>query len=887
MALTKSTLDEFFGLNVSNIDYEKNLNEEQYEAVKTTEGPVLILAGAGSGKTHTLTYRIAHLIEKGVSPESILLLTFTNKAASSMISRANNMLGSNVRIQGGTYHSFCASVLRRYGDRLNFDSNFLIKDSTDAVDMINYVKELNNLSKEKDFPRGSELQNMFSIALNKSKSIEWVVINKYPKYEDCISDILFIKEEYTKYKKERNILDYDDLLVYTNKLLKENDDIRKRVSDSYKYIMVDEYQDSNLLQFEFIKLLRSFDNKNICVVGDDQQCLVEGTLITTKNGTIPVEQLTIDDEIMVAIGYGEYDFKKPTEIFSKSISKNVVSITTLSGRNIKTTEDHTFFAYKKKAKPKAENVADFYMFDHEGNDVHKYTHRIYSSDEELVEKLEALDFKNSDDAIQSLEALLSNEKFSHLKHSKYAKLLKECYHFFTEAKDLKTGMFVVLYDENKKKLINDKIVSIELEYYDGLVYDINIDFYRNYFANNICVHNCIYGFRGSNHKNILNFPKEFAPCKQIILNKNYRSNQEILDLSNAVSAEAKEKFDKTLVGTHEAGYKPNLVVVEDEKTEAQAILYDIVQKHLNEGIPYKEMAVLIRSSNDSNMLEALINSQSKRYCVPYKKFGGIKFLERKFVKDVAAYLKVLVNIKDEISWFRIFQMYINIGPVTAKKLVDEINAKGIEALMEPDKLKRAYGKCLPDIYKFYTETKTKDFVQQMDDIINIHYYNARTITIDNMKSSASVIKEERRTLDEEIEDAQLLIEMAKPYNTASDFLNDITLDAHNNEADDDYLTISTVHSAKGLEFNTVYVMNCVNGSFPWIKKPSALTEDAIKEAEEEYEEERRVFYVAITRAKENLIMFAPSNVFLYGRMEPAEISNFLKNNLELCEITNI
>jgi len=885
MDLTTNILDDFFGIKNSHIDYEKELNEEQYEAVKTTEGPVLILAGAGSGKTHTLTYRIAHLIEKGVSPQSILLLTFTNRAATSMISRANNMLGVNTKIQGGTYHAFCANLLRKYGKKVGFEQDFLIRDTTDAADMINYVKELNNMSKEKDLPRGAELVSIFSLATNKNKSIEWIVENKYPKYVDYLEEIVLIKEKYTEYKKERNILDYDDLLIYTNQLLRENDDIRRRISDTYKYIMVDEYQDSNMLQFEFIKLLRSFENQNICVVGDDQQCLVEGTLINTKNGLIPVEKITEKDEILVSSGYGTTTFVKPNEIMSKFTTTEIVSITTMSGKNIKLTGEHIVFSYKKKSKPKKENVANFFMFDHIGNDTHSFTHRIYSDNNELINELQSAKLKTYDDAVDTLKELLKSKKYSNMQQGNYAKLLKECYHFFVCADELKSGMFLVV--NNNGKLINDKIVNIEREYYEGMVYDINIDFYRNYYANNICIHNCIYGFNGSNHKNIINFPKEFSPCKQIILNKNYRSNQEILDLSNAISDEAKDKFDKTLVGTHSSGHKPEIIFVEDELTESKAILYYIVKKHLDEGIPYRDMAVLIRSSNDSNMLEALINSQGKRYDIPYKKFGGLKFLERKFVKDVSAYLKVLVNPKDEISWFRILQLYINIGPVTAKKIVNAIIENGVDELVKPERLSKAYGKCLPAIYKFYIETKSKDFIQQMDDIINIHYYDARKTTIDNMKSSNSVIKEELRTLDSDIEDAQLLIEMAKPYNTASDFLNDITLDAHNNEQDTDYLTISTVHSAKGLEFDTVFIMNCVNNKFPLIKRPSANTEEAKKEAEEEYEEERRVFYVAVTRAKENLHIFVPSNVMVYGKAEMAEISNFLVNNLEYCKLTNL
>lgn len=889
MELTKNSLDEFFGFkSTPTIDYKNELNEEQYKAVTNTEGPVLVIASAGSGKTRVLTYRLMYLIEHGVPPEQILLLTFTNKAASEMITRATNMLGSNFKIHGGTYHSFCANILRKYGKKIGFESDFLIKDSVDAADMMNYIKEMNGYSKEKNFPKGSELIAIFSIAINKDKTIEWVITNKYPKFEDFTKEILELKEAYVTYKKERNILDYDDLLIYTNQLLREHPEVCKSISNVYKYIMVDEYQDSNRLQFELISLLRQFENKNICVVGDDQQCLVKGTKINTKAGYKKVEKLTVDDEILVSSGHGLTTYVKPKEIMSKHFIGDIYKITTQSGKVIELTGDHTVFAYKKKFKPNEIDTADFYMFDYDGDEEFEYNHKLWISDKTLIKELDARNLSDGNQILDALFGLLKKPQYQHLSFNQYAKLLNECYHFFIHVKNLEVGMFLCVNSAEHGKLINDKIISIDVVPYCGFVYDINVDFYMNYYANDICVHNCIYGFRGSNHKNILNFPKQFNPCKMIVLNKNYRSNQEILDFSNAVSLEAKERFDKSLVGTHHSGWKPNLVYVDSETTEAKAILFDIIKKH-DSGIPYSEMAVLIRSANDSNLLEAMIMQESGRFHIPYKKYGGLKFMERAFVKDIFAFLKVLVNIKDEISWFRVFQMYINIGPAYAKKLVNEINESGIDALLNPVHLKRKYGECLPIIHKLYTELKDKDFSQQIDDIVNVHYYGARRLTIDNMKSVPSVIKEKKNELDEEINDAQILLEMAKPYKTASDFLNDITLDASGTSEDDngDFLTISTVHSAKGLEFDTVYVMNCVEKKFPWVKKPAANTQEAIEELYEEMEEERRVFYVAITRAKEHLLMYVPEYIFAYGSMEEAEISRFIENNTQYCDITKI
>lgn len=886
MDITKNSLADFFGTNIMpHIDYESELNEEQYEAVKNTEGPELIIASAGSGKTRTLTYRLAYLIEKGVPPERILLLTFTNKAATEMISRATTMLGIRQKIQGGTYHSFCANILRRYGHLIGFQSDFLIKDSVDAVDMLNYIKEQYGFSKEEDFPKGSELAAIFSVSINKEKTIEWVLQNKYPKYVDYLTEIEQMQSLYTQYKMERNILDYDDLLIYANRLLREHENIRRTLSDTYEYIMVDEYQDSNRLQFELISLLRSFENKNICVVGDDLQCIIEGTMIRTKKGLLPIEIINKRDKLMVSSGHGNIRYVKPKEIIKKHYVGDVYEIKTKSGKVLTVTGEHTMFSYVKKSKPRRIDTADFYLFGADGDDEYDYLHKLWISDKRLIREIQDKELYDIEETMDEFNRLLQEKRFSYLHMEQYANVLSECTHCFRQAKDLEVGMFVPVYNDNLQKLINDQITDITVKPYSGYIYDINVNFYMNFYANDICVHNCIYGFRGSNHKNILRFPKQFAPCKMIILNRNYRSNQEILDFTNAVSMEAKERFDKTLVGTHSSGHLPEIIYMDNDRTEAQAVLYDIVKRHTELGIPYSEMAVLIRSSNDSNLLELLIQQESRKYNIPYKKFGGLKFMERAFVKDIFAFLKVLVNERDEISWFRIFQMYINIGPVYAKRIVDEINTIGVEAaLTNPKHQGKKYGECLPYIWNFYKELKTKDFHQQIDDIINIHYFGARKLSIDNMKSKTSIINDKRVELDENIEEAQILIDMASAYKTASDFLNDITLDANiNGDNEDDFLTISTVHSAKGLEFNTVYILNCVDGCFPWIKLPAANTDEAKQEAEEEMEEERRVFYVAITRAKENLKLYIPNYIYKYGTPNKTIISRFIKYSKSFCK----
>lgn len=873
MQITKNVLDEFFGVQpTKHIDYKSKLNEEQYRAVMTTEGPVLIIAGAGSGKTTVLTYRLAYLIEKGVPPERILLLTFTNKAANEMITRAVDMIGADCKIMGSTYHAFCAKLLRQYHKAADLDAGFLIKDAGESADILNYVKELEGMNKEKEFPNGSQLAAMFSVSVNKQIPLELIIETAYDgRFKSYQDEIMHLQTAYTEYKQQHSFLDYDDLLVLTNRMLRNNEGVRRTISDTYEYIMVDEYQDSNLLQFELISLLRSFENKNICVVGDDQQCVVSNTKIRTVIGELPVDVVNDQDRAVVSCGNGKMKYTYPKENIKTHYNGYVYEITTRWGRKVTVTGDHIMFADDNTHKT-SENCADFYLFGGPASKQYGYLHEMAVTDEKLRARLEEAATDDIGESMDAMERILQEEQYDGISKERYAYITKGRGFKFMPACEIKPGMAVPCYNKTNRSVVGDIVKTVEKKVYIGPVFDLNIDYYMNYIANDIFVHNCIYGFRGANHKNILNFPKQFDQCKMIVLFRNYRSNQEILDFTNNVALEAKERFDKNLLGTHSSGYKPELLYVADEQIQAQTVLYDIIQKH-RDGIPFKEMAVLIRSSRDSSLLEGMIERMTSRYYIPYKKFGGIKFLEQAHIRDILAFLKVLVNEKDEISWFRIFQLYTNIGPVYGRRLVDGINQEGIQYLLDSKHKGKKYGECLPIIYNWYFELQKQELQDQIENIINVHYYNARDITLNARKSKESVIRDERKKLDEGIEDAMALIEMCKSYKNANQFLNDLALDANDKEdAGDDYLTISTVHSAKGLEFNTVYILKCVEDSFPWNCK-----------TDEEYEEERRVFYVATTRAKEHLYMLAPNYTIKWGRPERTHLSRFLDNTKIFCE----
>ena len=266
------------------IDYRNQLNPAQYEAVTSVNGPHLIIAGAGTGKTRTVTYRVAYLVELGVKPESIPLLTFTRRAAQEMLRRATTLLDARCeKVAGGTFHSFANIVLRQYAPLVKFDSSFTILDQGDAEDVVNLLRtQLKFDTKERRFPRKQTLYDMFSKAVNTVRSVKDILKEEYPHFEDYLDEIVRLQSAFEQYKAAHNLMDYDDLLLFLRKLLRDHDAVRETLSNRYKYIMVDEYQDTNKIQAEIVRLL-SGKHRNVMVVGDDSQSIYSFRGATIRN----------------------------------------------------------------------------------------------------------------------------------------------------------------------------------------------------------------------------------------------------------------------------------------------------------------------------------------------------------------------------------------------------------------------------------------------------------------------------------------------------------------------------------------------------------------------------------------------------------------------------
>jgi DNA helicase-2/ATP-dependent DNA helicase PcrA len=255
------------------IDYEKELNEAQFKAVTTTEGPLLIVAGAGTGKTRTLVYRVARLVEIGAKPESILLLTFTRRAAASMLTRAAALADARCqRVSGGTFHSLGHSVLRKFADEAGVAKNFTVLDQSDTEDLIDLLRRQIRLTKVQHFPRKRTIAAMFSMMVNKVLSLKQVLNQHYPQFVDERRNLETLFKSFEEFKRTRHMLTYDDLLVRFREALENSATMREQISDQYRYIMVDEYQDTNKLQAQIVKLMTA-RHDNVAVVGDEFQSI--------------------------------------------------------------------------------------------------------------------------------------------------------------------------------------------------------------------------------------------------------------------------------------------------------------------------------------------------------------------------------------------------------------------------------------------------------------------------------------------------------------------------------------------------------------------------------------------------------------------------------------
>ena len=383
----------------------------------------------------------------------------------------------------------------------------------------------------------------------------------------------------------------------------------------------------------------------------------------------------------------------------------------------------------------------------------------------------------------------------------------------------------------------------------------------------------IYKFRGADVQNILSFPKRYTDCKVIYLTENYRSSQEILNLANHVMTNATEGYQKNLRAQFSSQELPKVYSVNDTKTEAEFVLNRIKAKHA-EGIPYNDICVLYRNSFQSYELEVLLNKAG----LDFEKYGGIRFLDRAHIKDVLAFLRIYTNPSDELAWFRILQLHIGIGKVYARNISRKCLEYGPEYLIDDCHKRKKYGVHIRKLYDEIQSWEGKEFLEILKS--SCAYY-AKTLenTIRNKKVDSESDREESlQELERNKEDITILQEMAKDYDSALAFLDATTLDAtKSKENEEDKLVLSTIHSIKGLEYDTVILLDCIDEILPsarYIGSP-------------EDNEDVRCMYVAVTRAKNTLYMMVPKIALKYGKAIPGDLSRYIEGRDDLYDAYEI
>lgn len=608
--------------------YRTQLNDMQCEAVFTVNGPVLVIAGAGSGKTRTLVHRVAYMISKGIDPASMLLLTFTRKAAEEMIDRVHQLAGRQTaaKITAGTFHSFANMMLRIYGREIGISPAFTICDTVDSEDIVDLIKNDTEFKKRsRPFPQKGTVVEIISRARNFNRAVGDIIDSYYPKYLEFAEDIQTVFKKYEEFKKNRHVLDYDDLLERFLELLEKVPSVRERIRSKYRYVMVDEYQDTNILQGAIADII-SEKHRNIMVVGDDLQS--------------------------------------------------------------------------------------------------------------------------------------------------------------------------------------------------------------------------IYAFRGANFENILRFPQKWPDCKVIKLEQNYRSKKELLDFTNSIIGNCYAAYDKSLFSLSEGASSPLIKRAADAESEA-VFVADMIEKALIRVKP-SEIAVLYRSGFNGNFIQAELLKRNIDFAV----YGGIKFIERRHIKDMLSYAKVVQNPSDAVAMNRILKILPGIGTGTSGKIVEAISSGGFKEIGAFSKKK--YFSDLKKLFEmlFKAGGEQKGVAGTLS-IISDYYI--------------PLLKELESDYEERMRDISVFLQIASKYKSLEKFLTDFALDPPDNALsvfddpadrdDNGKVVLSTVHSAKGLEWHTVFVVHLLDGCFPSDRSLSKI---------DDLEEERRLFYVACSRAKEKLFLTFPASISFYG-----------------------
>jgi len=818
--------------------YLADLNPAQREAVLTTEGPLLVIAGAGSGKTRVLTHRVAHLLAAcGAKPNEILAITFTNKAAQEMKERVERAVGQVARaIWIMTFHSACGRILRREAERLGYRSNFTIYDQADQVRLVKACLEELERDPKRFVPRG--IHSQISNAKNQLVGPDEYASRVASFYDQTVADV------YSLYQRRlfaSNAVDFDDMLMLTVDVLQRFPEAGEKWAKAFRYVLVDPYQDTNHAQYVLLKLLAG-EHGNLMVVGDPDQCLVTGSLVTMGDGSKkPIERVAVGDEVLSCYGSGEFRPARVTRTH-RSQGRAGIEIVTAAGRRIVSTPEHVHFAGAIIDTPRRQHTAgpSLVLCAH-GDGAHELrAHRERVAVSELAEL-----------ALQPM--------------TRSARLGRGGAELpFTAAGAVRPGM--AMFTEEGAL---DVVTSVEAAVLDDDVYDIDVERTHNFVADGLVTHNSIYAFRGADIRNIMQFERDFPNTKVIPLEQNYRSTNTVLQAANNVIANNRERKEKTLWSDLGEGEPVRVIETEDEHGEARFVAAEIAAR-IEEGYSAREIAVIYRTNAQSRVLEDVLVRQG----IAYQVIGGPRFYERAEIKDAVAYLQVLDNPADAVSLMRIANRpRRGIGDTSIARLVNYADGLGTSLWDAMGHVEEAglaaasaravtqFRNAMESLMAGATDSSVADLVEAVLD---------RTGYLESLEAERTIEARGR------IENLEELVGVAREYDASaqepslSGFLQEISLysdqDALRTEDDDGgQVTLMTLHNAKGLEFRAVFMIGMEEGIFPHAR---SIEENSL-------EEERRLAYVGMTRARERLTLTHALRRSLYGRADANLPSRFI------------
>lgn len=961
-----------------------SLNEKQRKAVSAPCQNIMVLAGAGSGKTRVLAHRIAWYVKTGeCAPSGILAVTFTNKAAAEMRSRIEQLLA--IPISGmwvGTFHGLNHRILRMHWQEAGLLEDFTILDSEDQLRTIRRVLRGMKVD-EKDFvPR--EVQWFINARKDEGLRPKHIADNDDPRLYQMIR----IYKEYEDLCNRSGVVDFAELLLRVHELLLDHTHILENFCERFKFILVDEFQDTNTLQYAWLRLLNG-EHGCLFAVGDDDQCLEHSTQVTMGDGTHKqISDIKIGDQVLSNFGAGDFRPQSVTDCFKQSRQGTMINIHLDSGRIISSTPEHTHFAgycegetsqnycscllyrqgsgywlatsqiyadhsdhsqlafarYAKQESADALWILNTYqhpdlahananiMAQHYGlptssqgsaqnpyageqllesiggslDDAHylaqgkqagKCTcHIILCSDNQATTPLHTLSVIASSQHDQKLlsalgftadqikrtsqhwEFVAQHNNFSTLMQQVrmirqsidsnillWIKIFKQSLPFIRTI-NIRPGMLMANVDGNF-----DIVRRIEYQQSATVVCDINVDSTHNFIANGVVTHNSIYSWRGACVENMQKFNKDFANPLLIKLEQNYRSTQNILGLANHLIAHNNSRQGKELWTEEESGEKIALYNGYNEHDEARYIVAQMANWKGKTG-NYKDSAVFYRVSAQSRVIE----EQLMQANIPYRVYGGMRFYERAEIKNVLSYVRLATFHDDDISFERIVNTPTRgIG----QRTLEELRATARE---EKTSLWQAAGKVLQ------TETLTARACNALEQFMHLITAMGESTTLPIEELIGAVIqssgliehyqKEKGERGFARIENIQELINAASEFNPQDEILQDMeplqaflahaALEAGDKQAEayTDSVSLMTLHAAKGLEFANVYLVGLEEGLFPHQRSSNDLAQ---------LEEERRLCYVGITRAKKALTISYTQHRRLNGKEYYPRVSRFI------------